>query len=291
MKGVRVISLHYSADAEKAAPEWKARAQVGYPPTKWEREMELNAHAGALTAVFRLAYRADTHLRALEPDPGLPLRHGWDFGKGFPACVWFQRTRDNGLRVFGSLVGEAVQLRSFVERTLGFTLERFGDLWPNRRDYCDPAGNQDKDDGLKSVEVLRSFGWSPKWVGGLVQPGLEALERLMTLTLPSGDPAFLVDPRWNRVLIEALEGRYYRKASGEIAREHPWIDAMDALRYGVMCTKTPDRPRQRPGRPFPVNEVSGYGLATRPDTAGHVAGGPGAWDEAMRGAGYLVNGR
>lgn len=261
--GVTVVSLHYTADPAKADPRWRDDARAGYPPDKWEREMEMNVHAGARTAIFGKRYRPDKHERPLTPDSALPMRLAFDFGEGWPACVWFQRTRLLGLRVLASMHGEHIQLRPFLERVLAFELTTWGDIFQARRVYCDPAGNQPKDDGMKSVEVLREFGWSPRWRGSRVEEGIEEIDRLMREDQDDGEPRYLIDPRFNVLLIEAHRSAYRRDVQGKPERGHPHVDLEDAHRYGVINTKLPERPPQRPPAHY-VDPISGYGRAPIP---------------------------
>ena len=263
VKGLSVSRIHFSADPEKATEAWQQYAREGQSEAKWNREMEMDARAGALTAVFRQEYRPDTHERHLVAPRGYPLLHAWDFGKGFPARVWFGRTPSNGLRVYASLVGENVQLRPFAQSTVAHEVHLWGELRSSNLCYADPAGNQDKDDGKKSVEVLREFGWAPRWRGSRIEEGIEELSRLMLSTQPDGTPMFLIDPRQNATLCAALRGEYSRGASGEPERRHPFIDAMDALRYAVINTKPAPRPKREQPRVH-FNPESGYGRAVDP---------------------------
>lgn len=259
VNGIEVIRVHYTADPEKQSPEWKAHMQAGYPADKWAREFEMDAHAGLGLSIYGREYRPATHERPLTIDPNLPVLHGWDFGEGWPAHVWCQRTRMNGLRILASLWREHMQLRPFAEETVAFECNVLGGPFP-RRDFADPAGNQPKDDGMKSVEVLREFGWAPRWRGSEYTERHEAMSRLLLSSQPDGEPMLLIDPRQNADLCEAFRSRYRREKHGAPAREHPYIDLMNALEYVLVNTKTPPRPRLQ-ARPdlSSINHVSGYG--------------------------------
>jgi len=50
--GFRVITLHYSANPEKATPEWKARTKKGMPDHGWMREMEIDYGAMGGQLIF-----------------------------------------------------------------------------------------------------------------------------------------------------------------------------------------------------------------------------------------------
>lgn len=262
--GLSVARLHFKSDPEKASPEYEAYARAGQSSVKFEREMNMNPRAGALTAVFRHAYRPQDHERPLNPH-GQRLLHSFDFGRGFPARVWFSRTMWGGVRVYASMVGENIPLRSFLNQTIAFEVNTWGEILSGERCFCDPAGNQNKDDGLKSVEILKEFGWLPRWRGSRIEDGIETLAALMTTTQADGEPSFLVDPRLNARLCLALGGDYKRNKAGEPEHEHDASDLVDALRYGVINT-APARTRRPPAPPLAVDPVSGYGRAPIPTT-------------------------
>jgi len=263
IKGLSVARLHYTADPEKATPEWKAYAKAGQSEAKFQREYEMDPRAGALTAVFREAYRPSDHERALDPH-GMRVFHSFDFGRGFPVRVWFSRTAYNGLRVYASMYGQSISLRSFCEQTIAFEVNTWGEVISGERCFCDPAGNQHKDDGLKSIEVLRTFGWLPRWRGSRIEEGIEALSALMLSTQPDGAPAFLVDPRYNSDLCAALRGAYKRNRQGAPEHLHPHGDLVDALRYGAINTMPRKGARRPQEPPFYRNPISGYGMAIPP---------------------------
>lgn len=269
MKGISVVRLHYTADPTKATPEWLARQQVGYAPDRWAREMEMDAQAGSQAAIFRKEYHPTKHERALAPPPDRSLLHGWDFGKGFPAHVWGGRTQYGGLRVYGSAFGRNIQLAPFVAQCVATEVERWG-LHQNRRDYCDPAGNQEKDDGRKSVEVLRNYGYRPVWRGSGIEERIRLFSTLLLQDQLDGEPMVLLDPRYNRELIEAIRSEYKRGAGDQPERIHPYIDLVDALMYLVINTQTFHQKRSvRPPDLSQVSDVSGYGAWTRrPETGG-----------------------
>lgn len=261
--GITVLRVPYTADPEKAAPEWAAKQKRGYPTNAWAKEMEMDARAGSGVAVFQGEYVPAKHERPLQRDPTRVLRTTFDFGSAFPARVWFQRTAHAGLRILASHVGHNVQLRPFLAETIGLELDMFGDLVSPQLCYCDPAGNQPKDDGLKSVEILREHGFAPKWCGSTITEGLRAISDLLVTSQPDGEEMFAIDPRHNAVLCQGLRSHYKRGADGAPLRVHPWIDAVDALRYGVLNTtaRRLARSQQSQMRDLRVvNPVTGYGF-------------------------------
>jgi len=192
--------------------------------------------------------------------PYAPMGHGWDFGAGWPATVWVQRTAFNGVRVLAELAGQDTQLRPFAAKAVAYEINALGGPFEHRRDYCDPAGNQPKDDGMKSIEVLREFGYAPRWRGSEYSERHEYLSRLLLQNQEDGEPMFLIDPTRCPLLCQAFRARYRRTKSGEPEREHPFIDVMNALEYYLVNTKTPNGRRPQPAPDLSmINEVSGYG--------------------------------
>lgn len=267
MKGVEVLRIGFRADPVKADPRWIEHAKTDVPVDQWAREMEMDAHAGLGLSIFGREYRPETHERALTPDGRLPMGHGTDFGKGWPAHVWVQRTPLNGVRVLAELFAQDIQLRPFCERLVAHEINVLGGPYENRRDFVDPAGNQPKDDGLKSVEVMREFGWTPRWRGSEYTERHEYISRLLLGTQEDGDPMFLIDPRRCPKLCEAMRSRYRRLKNGEPEREHPFIDLMNALQYYLVGTKAPLRRAGGPQALPMLNPVSGYGAFRPPPEA------------------------
>lgn len=266
MRGVDILRIHYSADPAKADPRWIEHAKTDVPVDQWAREMEMNAEAGLGLSIYGREYRPGIHERPLRPAAFLPMGHGTDFGKGWPAHVWVQRTPYNGVRVLAELYGEDIQLRPFLERVVAHEINVLGGPFQNRRDYVDPAGNQPKDDGLKSVEVMKEFGWAPRWRGSEYSERHEYVSRLLLGNQEDGEPMFLIDPMRCPKLCAAFRAHYRRMKSGQPEREHPFIDLMNALEYYLVNTKAPVRRSGTQALPT-LNPVSGYGAFAPPREA------------------------
>lgn len=258
MKGIEVLRIHYTADPAKADPRWVEHAKIDVPRDQWAREMDMDAAAGLGMAIYGREYKPEIHEKPLAIDPRLPMGHGWDFGAGWPATVWVQRTMLNGVRVLAEMYGQDIQLRPFVARVIGHEINLLGGPFHSRRDYCDPAGNQPKDDGMKSVEILREPGWSPQWRGSEYSERHNYVSRLLMSNQEDGEPEFLIDPIRCPKLVEAFRARYRRAKDGNPDRtERPQIDLMNALEYYLMGTKAPAR---RSTQVLPIiNPISGYG--------------------------------
>ncbi len=270
-----MLRVHYTSDPAKADPRWIEHAKTDVPTDQWAREMEMNAEAGLGLSIYGREYKPEIHERPLAPNPNLPMGHGWDFGHGWPAHVWVQRTAYNGVRILASKFSQDSKLRLFIPQVIAFEINVLGQLWESRRDYCDPAGNQPKDDGLKSVDVLREFGLRPHWRGSEYTERHEHIARLLLTNQEDGEPMLLIDPRYNVELCQGFRATYKRDKAGDPERIHPVIDLMNALEYYLMNTKAPSRRVGAPQALPMLNPVSGYGVFTPPRE--HVAAMADPW--------------
>jgi hypothetical protein len=147
-----VIELHYTADPAKRTPEFKAYIKSSVSKKKYMQEYELAWESFAGLAVYP-EFDPSMHLseKMLDPELGLPLLRGWDFGLT-PACIVAQ--------VQGK---KLIILHEFTEMNMG--IDRFSDkvlaeckvLFPQWRDadkdwvdFIDPAGFFRKDTDEKT---------------------------------------------------------------------------------------------------------------------------------------------
>ncbi len=109
---------------------------------------------------------------------GAYLIRGWDFGTT-QAVVWSAYWEEGGVEYWWDL-HEYFARQSDVERqcrSVNEITQKFFPFWNNRyicagiKDYCDVAGNQQKDTG-SSVAVLRSYGFYPGWMAMGLQESL-----------------------------------------------------------------------------------------------------------------------
>lgn len=266
MKGIEVLRIGYRADPVKDNPAWIEHAKADVPADQWAREMEMDAHAGLGLSIYGREYKPEKHERALRPHPVSPMLHGTDFGLGCPAHVWIQRTAHNGVRVLASMFRSDMQLRPFLEQCIAYEINTLGGPYPNRRDYVDPAGNQGKDDGMKSVEVMRDFGYTPRWRGSEYVERHEYVSNLLLREQEDGEPMFLIDPRYNVELCQAFRALYRRDKRGAPERTHPTCDLMNAFEYVMVNTKAPKRNMTAQVLPR-LDPISGYGTFPTPREA------------------------
>lgn len=156
-----VFELHMDADPAKRSPEYKAKLRASMPKREYMQEYELQWDTWEGLPVY-LDWDQSLHgVKGMgQPDLGLPLLRGWDFGLT-PACL------------IGQMQGERlVILREFVAFNMG--VERFCEnimpqirtafpRWPNQErdwlDYIDPSGFGRADtDERCCAEILGEHG-------------------------------------------------------------------------------------------------------------------------------------
>lgn len=205
-----VFELHYTADPKKRSKEWIANEKAGMPLRDWNREYELHWDSYEGLPVY-----ADWNKRVhskdnLEPEIGLPLLRGWDFGLT-PACIVAQ------------LQGrKLIVLYEFTALNMG--VERFSDLvlpqcailfpaWGSGRgsdwiDCIDPAGeNRDQSNEGTCALVLDSKGLH--CIAGPVtfEERRKGVEFFLTST-DGESPNLLVNAPTCPIVLRGFEGGY-----------------------------------------------------------------------------------
>ena len=89
-----VFELHYSADPRKRDEAYRESVRSSMPLANYLQEYELQWDTFVGTPVYR-DFDERTHVskKSLEPEVGLPLLRGWDFGLT-PACIVAQLQGD-----------------------------------------------------------------------------------------------------------------------------------------------------------------------------------------------------
>jgi len=190
------------------------------------------------TAIYKGIFSHDLHIASapIIPDPKLPLIRGWDFGFHRPAIVIAQDDyAKNEIRVLRTILGSDVLLRRFGNRIIRLCDK----LWPGYtwKDYCDPHGEQVKDDGKSSIQILKDIGLMPQAKFKNIDYGLNILEQCLTELSEFKRPVIQIDPDNATLLIEALAYGYTHDPdklhSGKIVpyKDGTYDHIMDAFRY------------------------------------------------------------
>jgi len=186
--------------------------------------------------VYSGCFNAQLHVGSLEYNPARVIMRGWDFGFRHPACVWFQMDDDGRILVLDEMLGKDIALREFAQQVIGRGNRMFPDA-AYYQDFCDPAGNQKKDDGERSVEILKEIlGAVPINRSSPVLEGIEILRGLMTHHV-NGKMLFNIDKRCEN-LIEGFNGGYHYDDKREdfIVKDGYYEHLQDALRMGILSS-------------------------------------------------------
>lgn len=239
--GVHVLRVHYTADPDKATPEWKAEQQQGMSKAMWDQEYEIDFNVIRGKAWFP-EFRTEFHVASnpLTALSGRPIFRGWDYGLT-PATVFVQTSAkgqllflypalqswDSGIKAHGQVVKS--ESSTFFP---GFGFQ----------DYGDPAGNQRAQTDEKTANQLLREEYSisvyPGPVAELARH--EAIRDVLTTITPDGQPMLLVDPRCT-FFITALQGGYQHKQVGdryidEVA-DNEYTHIVDAFGYVAAMMK------------------------------------------------------
>ena len=240
-----VFQLHYSADPKKRDESYRDSIKSSMPLANYLQEFELNWDTFIGTPVYRdFQKRIHVSDRPLQPESGLPLLIGMDFGLT-PAAIVAQ------------LQGEQLLvLREFQEFNMG--TERFCKLimpqlllsfpgWSDFRStknwlfFADPAGaNRDQsNEGTSYKKITEVFGAGvrPGAIDWETRKG--AVEHFLLRTTKEG-PGLLIDPSCTH-FIRGMEGGYRypeRAAEIEMANPRPIKDEHSHIQdaFQMICT-------------------------------------------------------
>lgn len=236
--GFYVYRVHYTAEPEKATPEWFAKNRPLLPTNEWNREMEIDWSSFVGKPVFANDWDQARMVKKITADPKHVMLRSWDFGYHHPAVAWGQIFDGWQLRILESDMGEDVDFRVYVRRILSLSSL----LFPGRKffDCCDRAGNFKKAiEGTEEVNILcEEFGIVPRFRYVYVEDSLKALRKVMNQSY-KGEPGLIInDVPSNKTLIEAFKGGYHfaEKKEGKAEKEVPESDgfyenAIDPVRY------------------------------------------------------------
>jgi len=205
-----VFQLHYSANPAKNDDTYRANIKSSMPRAQYMQEYELQWDSFSGLPVYQ-DFQEHVHgsKTRLEPEIGLPLLRGWDFGLT-PACVIAQLQGDQ-LVVLQEYVEVNMGAKRFAERVLKDLALKYPE-WGNMRrdwlDYADPSGSARKDtDEGTCFGVLTALGLK-------INPGVIAFEARKSsvehflISATKGVPNFQIDLSTCPVLVRGFKGGY-----------------------------------------------------------------------------------
>jgi len=243
--GIRIVRIHYTADAKKRSDEWKEQAKLGLSQRDWNREYEIDWTSSYGLGVFSGDFSYEQHVikasNIVIPSSAIIYR-AWDFGLT-PACVWWFVTTDGRAIVIDELAtwdGKSeittTSIDKFAEDVIRISTTKYGKF--TFADHADPAGWQRSQvDKRSCIDVLAGFGIYPA-------PGVVSFEsrrvtvaRLLT-TIRNGAPMLQFMPNCT-MIIEGFNGAYQFAEIGRtgmfknIPEKNAWSHPVDALTYGL----------------------------------------------------------
>lgn len=264
--GFKIIRLHYTADPDKATPEWKANARIGVSDADWEREMEINFEQQRGKRVIA-NYDPITHQLDMDINEYKPLLRSWDFGYRRPACVISQLNTDDQWCILYEFLGQDTLIEDFAQHVLDNSpqVSAIDNAKYEYKDFCDPAGTQQSDKAKRtSIEVLNALGIHPRYQKS--SPAERArIMRSKFAIRPDGKPGAMVHSRC-RIISEGLLGGYhYPEDAMKGHEEDPEkdgfydhvFDALGYKAYFLFRYMNADPAKQKPRRPQYVQKNYG----------------------------------
>lgn len=256
-----ILRLHWTADASKRSPEGRVQmaalaAEIG--KRAWLREYEIDWAAPEGEPVIP-EFAPATHVQPVRIDPLRRLLRFWDFGFVSPVVLFGQLTDAGQVRIAHELCPFNTPLDQLLPMVFATTRELVHD--PRKVfDAGDPAATSQTDLG-SAADICQRAGirlHTARPGSEVSYAGLRA-RMLQRLWIP-GDgecPGIVIDPGC-RNLIEALSGAFHLSPYPPYrpVKEHPYKDAVDALRYGLdNLTTTSDDPQQAAWRRVAAGDI------------------------------------
>jgi hypothetical protein len=214
--GFLVFQLHYTANPAKRSDDWRKVTSSNLTRAKFMQEYEITWETWSGRPVYpEFNKKIHTSEIPLEPERGLPLLRGWDFGLT-PACIVAQ------------LQGQQlVVLKEFVSVNMG--IERFaaevvlpgcksmfpawGDPERDWLDFIDPAGLQKAQTDERSCAMLMGDAGIERIFPGPIdwETRRSSVERLLIKFFRKGGevkPGIVIDRAECPELIQGFVGGY-----------------------------------------------------------------------------------
>lgn len=258
-----VFQIHYTADPDKRSAKFKESIKSKMPEKKFLQEYELHWDSYEGLPVYS-DYDRNIHgsKTEIQPEIGLPLLRGWDFGM-HPACVVAQVQGDQ-LVVLWEKVMVNRGIDKFSEAVLNecaVLFPEWDDLKNDWRDFIDPAGHaRAATDATTCSQILSKAGIRP--IPGEVsfEARRSSVEHFLVKNSKEG-PGFLIDMGKCPILCRGFEGgyRYSDKAADiEPTKVMPLKDEHshphDALQY--ICSKIVYNRKKKSGKRIPKPRYS-----------------------------------
>lgn len=212
-----VFECHYSADPEKRAPEFREALRRTLPKRQFEMEYEKAWNTFEGLPVYE-DYRADLHeADGLEPELGLPLLIGWDFGLT-PAAIVGQM-QGNRLIILKEFIGKNVGISKFYPKVMREVQQRY----PQQPaediiHFIDPAGfGKAQTDERTCAGVMEEHGAKNVFPGPIVWEDRKKAVETLLMYVDKDGAGITLDRQGCPLLIEGFKGGYrYPDSAGDV---------------------------------------------------------------------------
>lgn len=215
-----IYQLHYSANENKRDPNYRDSVKSAMPHRQYMQEYELQWDSFIGLPVFAdwdQSFHGVT--KRIEPEVGLPLLRGWDFGLS-PACVIAQLQGDS-LCILMEIIEVNMGIDRFSDRVLTVCKTLFPQWWDQRKhwmDFIDPSGQFRKDtDETSCAVIMEAKGM--KCIPGAIawEERRSSVEQYLTKRTKEG-PGLKVNLSLCPLLVRGFNGGY-RYDEGNLERE------------------------------------------------------------------------
>ena len=257
-----VFDLHYSANPVKRSEEWRNAVKDSMPIREYMREYEKSWQTFEGLPVYG-DFRKDIHVSPtrIDPEPGLPLIIGHDFGMSAAAVVC--QLVGNQLRILKEFIGMNEGTKTFVPKVMGWITQTWPAFHDNDTHFIhaiDPAGfNRNPTDATTCANTMRVAAGCKQIKPGpmLFEPRKNAVEHFL-LHIDREGPGLLISEKECPLIVEGFAGgyRYPDKAIDiEPNNLRPLKDNYshphDALQYAAHIARQGKRTGQQVSIPSP----------------------------------------
>jgi hypothetical protein len=212
-----VVTVHYSADPDKASEAWIKMAMQGMPERGWMREYEIDYTVFEGKTFFPEFKQFNIENCAYEPKE--IVYRGWDYGYHRPCCLITKLNKQDQWCWLEVILGQDENVLDFGKRVRTHCITHFpGAMYV---DVGDPAGEAISDKSEKtSVQILESVGIYIRSRKQPTKQGAEIIRQKLAMRA-DGKPGMIVDPS-QQLLIDGFRGglHFPETREGQPLSEH-----------------------------------------------------------------------
>lgn len=190
--------------------------------------------------IYGKIFKRHLHVVAegIEPQIGLPLQRGLDFGYRRPAFVISQWDPSEGqMKVLYARMGHNVLLEEFLKKELPVHKQLFPGF--KFEDFCDVEGRKRNPYSEKTqIQICKAHGMDVQCQYTEISYGLNIIRDALATLTNGGEPALVFDGQLCHWLIEGFEFGYTQDPEakeGELKIvDSDYTHCMDALRYIII---------------------------------------------------------